>query len=614
MCRFDAEGNPEAVAAPEGSGGQTAPQVLAAIRAEIPAWTGQPNASGEMDADRMPDVLQRLIRAFGAGGPRPYPNNHIEIGGTIKDSAYSAAEWRAIAEDEWGNSVTHGSATAVSPNAYCALRMLKSEFAARPTALPTNAVFRVAPDLPEIAPVLTALATADNATHWAFSVTWGPQPADDQTVLLEIVEPATLAILPVDGSIEPVKLAGRPMRGIVEADGEVFRAVPPQGFNLIYSGSTGVSPPSLSGNSGVNTFTLDQSVDLDTAGQGIVISDDHLRIVTGPTALSFSSTAVEKTTNVRGQVSYQQIGFDAVYNGSTNLGTVITRAPLYIGATQVGAVVRRIARDANNELSGNVRYEFSSGHSNVQAASISDQTHIFRIGTNASLLPSGAVGHVYAFDDAIPAAAGYSNGDVGIVEEGADRGVWVKDSVFQHGAADTGWAGKTISTGPTANLQPVDVASGSQTFRHWRWAGAAYTDPRGTAQIAAGGVSPGVTGLAYIDLSHLSPGNTLGQIDIVYSSARTYTGNILIRTTGPIEHDFLVPRLNATTWRLTGVSEASVERLLAGEWVLSEPDHANTEEVHSWGLVSNAIIRQVTQTEYDGLTTAGTRTMYVVIG
>ena len=123
-----------------------------------------------------------------------------------------------------------------------------------------------------------------------------------------------------------------------------------------------------------------------------------------------------------------------------------------------------------------------------------------------------------------------------------------------------------------------------------------------------------MTGLAYIDLSHLSPGNTLGQIDIVYSSARTYTGNILIRTTGPIEHDFLVPRLNATTWRLTGVSEASVERLLAGEWVLSEPDHANTEEVHSWGLVSNAIIRQVTQTEYDGLTTAGTRTMYVVIG
>ena len=140
-----------------------------------------------------------------------------------------------------------------------------------------------------------------------------------------------------------------------------------------------------------------------------------------------------------------------------------------LAATQVGAVVRRIARDANNELSGNVRYEFSSGHSNVQAASISDQTHIFRIGTNASLLPSGAVGHVYAFDDAIPAAAGYSNGDVGIVEEGADRGVWVKDSVFQHGAADTGWAGKTISTGPTANLQPVDVASGSQTFRHWRW-------------------------------------------------------------------------------------------------------------------------------------------------
>ena len=613
---FDAEGNPEVVDAPSGSGGQTAPQVLAAIRREVPAWTGQSSATDEMAADRMPDDLQVYIRALNEGGPRPYPNDHIQIGGVIKDSAYSPAEVRAIAEDDWGNSVTHSSATAVSPNAYCGMRFAKAEYAARPTEMPAGVVMRVAPDLPEITPVLTPLSAADTGTHWAFSVTWGPQPADDQTVVLEIVEAATSNILPPDGSITPEKLAGMPNGGVVEVDvgGQVFRAVAPTGFRTIYSGSTGVSPVSLSGNSGITRFTFDQTVDLDTAGQGIIVSDDHLRIITGPQALSFSPTSVVKTINVRGQLSLQQIGFGTAYDGGNNIGDEITTAPMYIGATEVGQVVRRIAKDADNELDGNTRYDFESGHSNIQAASISDQCHLFLLTTGAQLLPTGSVGHVTVFDDAIPAADGYQNNDVGVVEEGADRGVWVKSSEFTHGAADTGWAGKSISTGPRGNLQPVDVASGTETYRHWRWAAAAYADPRGTAQVAAGGVSPGVADLAYMDLSHLTPGNSSGQVDIVYTSARTYTGNILMRTTGAIEHDLLIPRLNATTWRLTGIDAVTVGRLLAGELVLSEPDHADTEEVHSWGLIANAIIRVVTQSEYDGMTTAGTRTMYVIIG
>ena len=133
------------------------------------------------------------------------------------------------------------------------------------------------------------------------------------------------------------------------------------------------------------------------------------------------------------------------------------------------------------------------------------------------------------------------------------------------------------------------AGAGGVTYRHWRWAGAAYVDPRGSAQIAAGGVSPGVADLAYIDLSHVEPGNTSGQLDIKYSSARTYSGQIEIRTTGAVVHDILVPNVDTTTWRLTGIDAATIAILLAGELIVSEPGHGDSTETHFWRLIANTV-------------------------
>ena len=127
-------------------------------------------------------------------------------------------------------------------------------------------------------------------------------------------------------------------------------------------------------------------------------------------------------------------------------------------------------------------------------------------------------------------------------------------------------------------------------------------------------MSPNVAGLAYIDLSHVEPGNSSGQLDIKYSSARTYSGQILVRTTGAIEHDLLIPNVDSTTWRLTNIDAATVGRLLAGELVLSEPGHVNSVEVHNWIKIANTLSERITQAEYTALSTKDPNVLYLVIG
>ena len=476
------------------------------------------------------------------------------------------------------------------------------------------------PDEPLVGfPILTRLATADTATYYAYSVSYGIQPADDDLVL-ELLEAPILGLLPADYTLGVMQLLG--MQAAVPGDipavaaGGGFRPVTPGGFREIHSGSTGVTTPNLTGNSPLVAYALDQTIDLDTIGDGIILTEDHLTIVTGPAALSFSPTSVVKSIDVRGMLSFQQVGFASVYNGTTQLGAVILSMPLYIGAVRVGTFFRRISKDAANELAGNVRYDGVSSGSNVQPASISDQTKTFILTTAAALLPRGAVGHVYVDEDTLPPAEGYLDNDIIDIRTGANRGHWVKSSSTSQGAADTGWAGKILSAAPQGNFQPVDQVAAGTTFRHNRWAAAPYLDPRGSgAMIPAGGRDPGVPGLAYYDISYVQPGFTQGQIDIAYNAPdRTYDGNFELRTQGSVSHDVLIPDVNARLWRLTGVSPATVSAILNNDFSMSEVDHVDTITTHSWTLIANTVSEVITQSAYDDLTVKRPGVLYLITG
>lgn len=583
---FDEEGNPMAAAAPSGSGGQTAPQVLAAIRREIPAWSGQPTAADEMAADKMPDILQRLIRAFGAGGPRPYPNANIQIGGAIKDSSYSPAEARAIAEDDWGNSVTHASATAVSPNAYCAMRFAKSEYAARPTAMPTGVVMRVAPDLPEITPVLAALTAADTATHWVFSVTWGPQPADDQTVVLEIVEPATINLLPPAGSIRPSLLDG-----LTDAPaGDVITRGPDDTFGHhaasarreLYNGTQGITVVNATRRSALSPTAFDNALNRETAGDvGLVFVTSRRRLVTrSSTSISYAPDSVVTEAYASGFVDLATLGSYPVYNGTTAIGDTVVAIPVYLApaGTLLGHELVNIAADATSEDYESIAvFEPSAAHTqSTMTWSSSGDTKIDFDDFGASVPGGGAGGQVRVYAAALPAAAGVPDNTVGIVINPAS--VAVKQTNITQGSQDTGWAGKTVD--------PHDLATarvGPYTLRYAASAGFQFTRNAHTASVAAGGaaaVSGGLPANGRLVWSYETAGNGSSLLECDYGADRTATGPIVFSVGSDIVHTYRLARANARAWDsgLLGVSDRAV--LLSGLWRATEPEgtgHVATE-------------------------------------
>ena len=547
--------------------------------------------------------LTIIGRAYLSGGIRPWPDNDVQIAGPVVQTPVpTIVPGTGIT---WGNTASRAGGVRLQP-AYFFMRIAKSSRTTAPTAAPAEVRISRGGDETPVA-LASFTAAAETATHWQFIVSIADWPAGAETLTLERHEAAVLRILPADDSITVSKLRGLSEAGVgnligIGADG-VFRAERTGGFRQVYSGSSGVSPVSLSANSGILAYEFDTVVDLDV-DDGVLLTDDHLRIVTGPVGLSFSSTSVVDTINARGQASLQQIGFEGVYNGNSEIGIIAIEVPLYIGSTRVGAVVRRYSRNAAKVVAGNVRYDYSTGHSNISAASISDQSRTYLLSTSAPLLPRGAVGHVYSYADDLPEAEGYQDGDLVIVGSGDDIGVWRKDSVSTAAPADTGWTGKMFDLAPQGNLQPVDVTVGARTFRHWRYAPSSYTDPRDpTGTITAGGVAITVADLAYADLSYDTNGNIDGQIDIGYRTAQAYTGNLEWHTTGSVQYSFLISRVNATTWRATGISPSSISHLLAGQVAGSEPDHVAYTVVHSWTKVAGLTLDGMAS-----LLTAGTDT------
>ena len=529
-------------------------------------------------------------RAYVSGGVRPWPDDTIqiprEVNGSavvVRQAAYTAADFANINDEDWGNTAGRDGGFLLTPG-QLPLRMKQSEFATQPTELPDSAVINLEGD-EGFASVVTLSPLGNANGYWLFNANIGNWPAGSDNLTLEKHEPATLNILPPDGSITTPKLKGlldAPVGSLigVGSDGE-FRTAHAAGLRQVYSGSTGVSPTTLAANSGILAYALDQSVDTDT-DEGILFTDDHLHIVAGPTGLSFSPSAVVETLDISAQTGLQQIALSAVYNGTSALGVAAITAPLYVGANRVGAFVRRYSRNANNEVAGNVRIDHLAGDSdNSGAASIGAQSRTYLLDTRATLLPSGAVGHVYSFDNELPDAADYQDGDVAFVGYDDNIGVWRKDSTTGH--ADNTWNGVRFTIGVGGNLQPVDETVGAITYRHQRYASANYTDPRDpTGTVAAGGTDPGVDDLLYVDLSYNSANQDRGQIDIKYSAAQANPGPIVWTLPGPVEYTFRIPRVDSTTWRLENVSAASVARLLDSTLVGDEPDRPDVVVSHNW--------------------------------
>ena len=174
-----------------------------AVDARVEAYTGQASPTGDFAADRLPLNLDIIGRQYVSGGYRAYTNTDIQIGGAVQATAYTS-----IAGVTWGNEATRPGPR-IAP-AHFRIRFAKSEYAAAMPAVGDLTNVRIntgtVGDAPVPITVLTAIS--NDATHWYADAQIADLPSGDNNIILEHHEPATLDILPQDGSIGTAQLEG----------------------------------------------------------------------------------------------------------------------------------------------------------------------------------------------------------------------------------------------------------------------------------------------------------------------------------------------------------------------------------------------------------------------
>ena len=284
-------------------GGISRHDALGLIVAEIAKFTGQ---AADDDASlmllaKMPEVLQRYGKAYAAGGPRQYEGTDVRIYG-IKDSPYTLAQYRAIPDGDWGAVATRSDGVYIAP-AYIAVGISKTDRDVAPGSLPAPYEIRRAPDLPvESDLVLTRLPGADTPAYYAYSGTYPTQPAGDQDVILEIIEPATSNILPPDGTITRAKVRGlqdAPVGDVITAAAaEQFGHHTPSARRELYNGTMGIAVANATSRSGLAPVAFDTALNRDTAGDvGLVFVSSRRRLVTrsSPPASPMRRTESKRT-------------------------------------------------------------------------------------------------------------------------------------------------------------------------------------------------------------------------------------------------------------------------------------------------------------------------------
>ena len=565
--------------------GQTQGQVDARVRHLVWDWA-QASSSARLPIDKMPENGETIIRAYIAGGYRTYPSTAVQISGPVQTTSFTGVPSAGVS---WGSFAPKGGGFRVAP-AYFLIRFEKSSFAATPSVAALENL-RIFPGGEEALARITDIgALSDDGSHWYAWARIEDAPSGPDFLTLYAHEPAQLDILPQDDSLttRQIKGLGSAVEGEivkVGADG-AFTAERAGGLQEVYSGSFGITPPSLYANSGVGSFSFEGGgIDLDLIPRGILFAEFSLNLpARSSVSIGWNTVGVQRIT-ANGQISLQEVAATAVYNGTTQLGEQLIRYPLYLGATHLGDAVIYVGRNATNQLAGHYRYEFASGHTTSGSLSASASGRVY-------LLSGGAVGNIvgtlgpgYVFDSVLPDASHYADDDLGIVASGANRGVYVKDSEVTHGAADTGWGGKTID--PYYNLTSDEITgvTPQRTVLHGNLSPFTL---HGENVPTGGNITNLASGLAYIYFAYDSSPHANGEIGIAYTSARTYTGTFTLETHGGGQtHLIQLRRVNSTLWQVSGISPSEISALLGGQWTITEPGHSGSVVVHSWVLVAD---------------------------
>ena len=375
----------------------------------------------------------------------------------------------------------------------------------------------------------------------------------------------------------------------LSSDGTEFETETLIGQQEVFSGAlTGVAVGAVSSNSSVQQTALSETVDLDTQGHGLIGGTFTISMSSASSVAFGFDTSASQSINVTGFLSLEVLAASPNYLAtSSQYGLTLDHVDVYSGSTIIGAVLIRLAHDANGIVGLNIQYVADADHSVTGQFNIGAMGSLVLLASGAPRGEVGSGGPIYEFADDLPdlnVQANqelYPDGSLGLVYSGTMKRLARKQTVIVHNPADTELGGVDVEpTGAGANLSMA--ADGRYT--HLYWARIPFTN-RGTTSLPANTLQweDAPTTLNYLDFNYRTATVSDGEIRLVYSSARGYTGDLVI-TPGD-SNPITVNRISSTIWYVSGLTGAQIASLRENTWRITEPGQTPTSTSATWETI-----------------------------
>ena len=365
---------------------------------------------------------------------------------------------------------------------------------------------------------------------------------------------------------------------------DVQNKPPETNRELLNRDLAGVAVNSVTANSGVSRTNLQDTLDLDTEGHGLLAGSFTFGITgRSNTTIGFVSTPSGDNDLTTVRVSFNEAletiaGSPRYLATSNQFGIILVEANVFYGPDRYGVVVVRAARDENNVVGLNAAYLADAGTTARTAnfnVTLSGVVVVEPTGI-AKIPATGSGGTILDFETTLPSADGYADGQLAYIYGGtnnAAKGWYTKRSTTVHAAADTQLGGKVIN--PSSDLGTATAGA----YTHQYFSRNAYAAARGGSIPANTTWADAPTDLESADFNYRTATRSDGELEFRFSTSRSYTGYLRV-SAGPLTLD--VGRLGSTTWRITGLTGAQVATLRENNWSISEPGQSGSVTTHRW--------------------------------
>ena len=424
-----------------------------------------------------------------------------------------------------------------------------------------------------------------------YAVEIADKPSGD-AVRLQFRQPITVGAdeWSIDGSnitnktLVPLKMAGdNPVAGralLVNTAGDGFRYIAIGSTRTVFEGQANGVTISGGATSAVVRTNLDETLNILNENHGVVGVFLELGIAEGASSNTLGfNTPGNTEEDIDGFLPNDVLARSTAFLASSSeYGLTVVDVDVFDGSTLAGVYIARLARDSSGVVGFNDQFVRESGSTSTANFTINVRATIVVWDSGAPLGHAGGAAlrqfAAYPSQDDINAML---DGDIVVVYGGSQIGIYRKSSSTVHAQADTGLAGEDFNpTGAGANGD--FLAAGR--YDHIFYARTNTNSDRDNQLLAANAAdwTDAPAALNLLDFNYRATTRQDGELRLEYSSARTYTGEIVVTAGTAVVH---LARISSTVWSVTGLNAAFVAALRENTWRFSEPGQTGSVTTHT---------------------------------